>query len=380
MSDARPAVLYVDDEWTNRTVFEASYSDRFRIIVVGSGAEALEVMKKEVVACLVTDQRMPEMSGNELLERAKASHPNVIRVVVTAYSDHEPILKAVNDGLVARYVVKPYEADELGRILDWAVGAFSLGAHVQARLLAAERLISLGGMAGSVLHEIRNQIGYPKSNTAYLQDAAKHAGELAKLVEKHGKDLTPGAKASLADLAIELPQLADDSMEGIVRVEAILSSFRRVLKGEQSSATADPHEAISHTLTLLGTISKDVRTAYEGPEKPPRVAIDETELIQVLLNLGRNAIQAYPPAKAGRVVFSLAVVDRRVAFTVADDGPGMSAEVLAKVGTEYFTTKPEGTGLGIAQCRRAVAKAGGELSIESTVGKGTTIRFSLPVA
>src|SRR5207253_10931085 len=107
---------------------------------------------------------------------------------------------------------------------------------------------------------------------------------------------TPAAKESLADLAVELPQLADDSMEGIKRVETILASFRRVLKGGGSgSGTADPRDAIAHTLTLLDTTTKDVQVVYEGPEKLSHVAMDETELIQVLLNLGRNAVQAYPP-------------------------------------------------------------------------------------
>src|SRR6476659_1984512 len=96
-------VLYVDDERANRIVFEQSFNKKFRIKSVDSGEAALAVIAEEPVAVLVTDQRMPGMSGDELLVRFKSLSPDTIRIVVTAYSDLDPILRAVNEGLVVRY-------------------------------------------------------------------------------------------------------------------------------------------------------------------------------------------------------------------------------------------------------------------------------------
>ena len=108
-----PLVLYVDDERPNRIVFEQSLKTEFRIKTVGDGRSALELMAKEDVAVLVTDIRMPEMDGLELLAFAKERHPDALRMVITAFSDIDPILRAINEGLVARYIVKPFERDEL---------------------------------------------------------------------------------------------------------------------------------------------------------------------------------------------------------------------------------------------------------------------------
>ena len=71
-------------------------------------------------------------------------------------------------------------------------------------------------------------------------------------------------------------------------------------------------------------------------------------------------------------------VGESVRLTVDDNGAGMSAEILGKVGTPFFSTRPEGTGLGVAQCRRLVEGAGGTFSIESVEGQGTTVTFTIP--
>ena len=386
MSETRQkhAILYVDDEWANRIVFEQNFNDRFRVVCAGSGPEALERMGKDSIACLVTDQRMPEMTGNELLRLAKEQFPQVIRVVVTAYSDLDPILKAVNDGLVARYIVKPWVKEELDKVLDWALEVFTIGAEssaVQLRLIKSERLITLGSMAGSVLHEIRNLISPAKNNAAYLRDAAQHSQALATLLAEHGKSLPEAARSALADLAEELPSLSEDMVEGIAKLEDVLVSYRKVLKDDSGTkGTADPKEAIRYALTLLRPMVKGIEIDFDGPERLPRVGLGQTELTQVMINLGQNAVQAFPKNAFGRVSVVASVENGQVAFAISDNGPGIPPDVLAKVGTAFFTTKEEGTGLGIAQCRRLVANAGGEFSLESTVGKGTTVRFHLPIA
>lgn len=120
-------ILYVDDEPGNRLVFEQSFSDRFEIISVASGEEAIQQLEKRSFAVVVTDQRMHGMTGNELLGRVKRLYPDIIRVVVTAYDDVDPILQAVNQGLVARYVTKPWRRAELAELLRWAVDAYAVG-------------------------------------------------------------------------------------------------------------------------------------------------------------------------------------------------------------------------------------------------------------
>ena len=109
---------------------------------------------------LVTDQRMPGMTGHELLEKTRALYPDVIRIVITAYGDVDPILRAVNDGLVARYLVKPWDRAELEQILAWGLEANALARRdsaLQLRLMQTERLVTVGSIGASVVHDSRQQ-------------------------------------------------------------------------------------------------------------------------------------------------------------------------------------------------------------------------------
>ena len=122
--------------------------------------------------------------------------------------------------------------------------------------------------------------------------------------------------------------------------------------------------------------------AYDGPRELPRVRMPATELTQVLINLVANGAQAVAARGEphGRVSIKATEVTGMLVLEVRDSGIGMPPDVLKRVGTPFFTTREQGTGLGVAQCQRLVGTAGGRMSIASEVGKGTTVTISLPVA
>src|SRR5919202_4473001 len=98
--DEAPAVLYVDDEHINLRVFEANFRTRFTVVTADSGPDALEILaqRSAQIAVLITDQRMPGMSGVELLERARDAFLEVRRMLITAYSDMQAAMDGVNRG------------------------------------------------------------------------------------------------------------------------------------------------------------------------------------------------------------------------------------------------------------------------------------------
>src|SRR5690606_21323367 len=154
-------VLYVDDERPNRIVFEQSLKSEFRIKCVADAKSALDVLTNEEVAVLVTDIRMPDIDGIELCRIAKERHPQTLAMVITAFSDIDPILRAINEGLVARYIIKPFERDELMQVLRWATELWSFGnesAELLRRMLETERLASLGGLTALYVHDLRTPI------------------------------------------------------------------------------------------------------------------------------------------------------------------------------------------------------------------------------
>ena len=119
-------MIVVDDEPDQLQAFRLNFRRDFDLKLASSGAEALALLEQDEASVLLTDQRMPGMTGVELLERAKEIRPDTVRMVVTAFKDASSILDAVNKGDVYRYVVKPWNADELRITIQRAVERFEL--------------------------------------------------------------------------------------------------------------------------------------------------------------------------------------------------------------------------------------------------------------
>lgn len=377
-------VLYVDDEKSNRVVFEKQFGKMFAIRVAESGEQALGILATEPVAVVVTDQRMPGMSGNELLQQVKHRYPRVVRMIVTAYSDLDPILRAVNEGLVARYVVKPWVRSELETILAWGVEAFAIGreqSEVQLRLLQSERLITLGSITSAVLHDMGNVANHMMANAERLRQHALLSTALDRLARSEG--IEESVRKGLQDLAEELPGIAQDLCDGAAMLDGLSKAKSRLLGARAEPSTpANPADAARYAIGIFRTVAAHAELVNEVPESLPRVRLGWTELLQVLINLLSNALQASPPkpARGGRIVVQAAEEADRVRFLVCDEGRGMTAQELARAGTLFWSTRPEGTGLGLAQCKRIVEGAGGKLAIDSKPGAGTSVTFTVPRA
>lgn len=111
--DKNFTILYVDDEQQNLISFKASFRREYKIITATSAAEGLEVLRSQPVQMVISDQRMPEMTGVEFFEKILPEFPTIIRVVLTGYSDVAAIINAINKGQVYRYITKPWDDDEV---------------------------------------------------------------------------------------------------------------------------------------------------------------------------------------------------------------------------------------------------------------------------
>src|ERR1700722_15081081 len=106
-------ILVVDDEKDIIDSIERQFRKKYRILKTTSGIEALRLMQKETVHLILSDQRMPEMTGVQLFERAQKIQPDAIRILLTGYTDVESVIAAINTGHIYRYVTKPWDPTEL---------------------------------------------------------------------------------------------------------------------------------------------------------------------------------------------------------------------------------------------------------------------------
>ena len=106
-------IIVVDDEPSNLRVLERLFRHDYEVITAESGEEALRLLSEHDAALVITDQRMPNMTGVELLKRTADIRPHMVRIILTGYTDIETLVEAINSGLVYKYVTKPWNNEEL---------------------------------------------------------------------------------------------------------------------------------------------------------------------------------------------------------------------------------------------------------------------------
>ncbi|RKD14421.1 two-component system response regulator [Pelobium manganitolerans] len=113
MSEQKITILYVDDEENNLFSFKANFRMKYKVYTAISGDEALEIMEKQAIDIIITDQRMPKMTGVEFLEKVLEKYPDPMRILLTGYADMNAVVDAVNKGKIFHYLTKPWNEEEL---------------------------------------------------------------------------------------------------------------------------------------------------------------------------------------------------------------------------------------------------------------------------
>jgi DNA-binding NtrC family response regulator len=119
-------VLYVDDEINNLNSFKAAFRRDFDIYVAQSAREGRKILDTNEIGVIITDQRMPGMTGIEFLESILAIYPDTIRILLTGFSDMNAVMDAINRGQVYKYLVKPWQNEELKLYIQNALEIYSL--------------------------------------------------------------------------------------------------------------------------------------------------------------------------------------------------------------------------------------------------------------
>ncbi len=365
-------VLYVDDERNNLTVFRLVFSDEFTVRTAQSGEEALAILASEPVAVLLADQRMPGMTGITLAERVKEMHPEVVRMIVTAFVDTRAALDAINRGEVYRFISKPWREEELRAVLRTGVDLFALGnlvGDLQLKMLRSERLASIGFATAGITHDMKTPLGTITLGVDRL------TRQLARVEEAHGA----------CSLTAEMRKVMGDCKDAARQLKSLVESIRVHVKDPPSARElVRPAELADSALRLCrAEILSRAQLTFERGDAPP-VEGDPVQLGQVLLNLLINAAQSIDPGSGAgqRVVLRVGAVDGEALIEVSDSGRGIPPDLMPRIFEPFFTTRPDegGTGLGLAIVREIVHRHGGRIDVRSAAGRGTTFSVRLPAA
>jgi signal transduction histidine kinase len=238
---------------------------------------------------------------------------------------------------------------------------------IEAQLVIADRLASVGTVAAGVAHEINNPLAFVIGNLEYI------AEELA-LPELDIQQLPELRKALAA------------TIDGAHRVKHIVRDLKSFARSDGDTSIPIDINALADTaLSMVRNELRHHARVVKAYGKVPRVIGNEGRLVQVLVNLLQNAAHAIPAGDAETNSVTIATgmtASGAATIEVRDTGSGIPPDVAARVFDPFFTTKPigVGTGLGLAICQKLVTGLGGRIEFDTAVGKGTTFRIVLPAA
>ncbi|MCV3213690.1 response regulator [Plectonema radiosum NIES-515] len=157
-SNSKPKILVVDDEPDNLDLLYRTFYRDYQVLKASSGLAALELLQQEgEVSVIISDQRMPMMSGTEFLSLTATQYPDIIRIILTGYTDVEDLVEAINAGKVFKYVTKPWEAEELKTVVRQALDTHNV---LKTRTRELTRTLRQESLLNSVTNTIRSALDY----------------------------------------------------------------------------------------------------------------------------------------------------------------------------------------------------------------------------
>lgn len=263
--------------------------------------------------------------------------------------------------------------------------------QAQQKLLQSEKLASIGQLAAGVAHEINNPIGYVHSNIGslerYIDDLFKVLASYECLVRESDHHTASKLETIRRDSDVEflkedIPALVRESKEGIARVKKIVQDLKDFSHVDLSDEWqwADLHKGLDSTLNIVGNEIKYKADVVKEYGDLPEVECMPSQLNQVFMNLLVNAAHAIGPDR-GNIILRTGADGSNVWVEVSDTGCGIPEHLRTKIFDPFFTTKPigKGTGLGLSMSYGIVQAHGGQLEVESEVGRGSTFRMVLPI-
>lgn len=354
-------ILFVDDEELHAEIFTLNFADRYTILTATSGSDALEIIATHPdIGIILSDHRMPGMSGVELLSRIYQLNPDTIRIIVTAFAEIANLLDAINCGHIYHFVTKPWNPTELAIVLEQSVKVYTLTAE-NKRLSIEHR----------EMHEKLRQLSL---HLIHAQEDERRALAM-ELHDDIGQNLI-ALKMQFENFCGHLPLGGDDD------AEETRSIFKKTLQ-QTIESTRDVCEQLSPTIVekfgldqaingFINDFCRDYRLTFSGEGLYVENLLNKKDqhqvyriLQEVFNNIGKHSVTDH-------IFVASAVEDSWLSISVTDFGRGFDPVKKSK-------SKALRSGRGLTTIQARATILGGRVEIHSKVGKGTTVTLKVPV-
>lgn len=359
MSEEQIRVLYIDDEVQNLNLFKACFRHDFHIFLAKSAVEGIAHLEQQDIHVIVSDQKMPGITGVQFFESILPKFPDPVRILLTAYTDEQALVDAINKGQIFRYLRKPWEEEDLRMTIRSAFQSFSTSRRMleqNAELL--KRNDELNRFVYSASHDLKAPLGSIQG----ILDLAKMEGE--------------------EDNAAQYLSLIERSVK---QLEVFIHNIIQYYKNTQLKEQLDRIDFQKMVAEIL--------ESYKYYQFTPLIDF-RTEIVQedqfvgdtfrihtILNNLLSNAIKYQrkdEPAKYVRI--SVKTSPEEVYIRVEDNGIGIPAEHLNQIYNMFFraTSENSGSGMGLYILNEALSKISGKIAVDSRMEAGTVFEVTVP--
>jgi signal transduction histidine kinase len=380
----KPVLVLVDDEFDVLLSLQDLLRMDYQVYAFRQGPEALEFLRTTPhVHVILSDQRMPGMSGVEVLREAMAIRPETTRLLFTAYSDLHTVVDAINHGNVFRYLAKPYDPDYLSAVVRQAVEHHDLIVEKNALLAELQRsnakLVEANRVKGAFIEVASHELNTPLTVVLGMIDLWRMSqSATASPIERQWVDRIGAAAGRLARTV--------DRMLKLVRNRDFAQSLN-----VETVELGPIAERVVEELTPYLELRRQKVTIHLDPALGS-IEVDPSKIADVLINLLANAVKFTPDCGTIRLeAHPQPNSAREFRVEVTDEGTGVPQcdqehlfepfftgfDTLRHSSGDYEFGK-RGIGLGLCLVKTFVQLHGGRVEVSSTPGSGSTFAFVLP--
>ena len=389
--ESKYTLLYVDDEYNNLVVFENTFFTHYNILTAISGQEALKIIRRNEIHLIITDQKMPGMTGIELLEEISPEFPDIPSMIITAYSDIDFIIPAINKCGIFSYILKPWDSRDLKITIDNALAKHQLSRDnklllenlrnanedlerkVNDRTVELnnknEELMAINSLKDKLFTVISHDLRQPVLSFEVLMETIRSYQD--NLTKEKIESLTTAIQSQLTEVK--------DLMDNLLNWAMVQMQYHELNKQE-----FDLGNSLKRNLELYRDQANEKRIKLNLLESKDKEYVngDENMYDVVLRNLLSNAIKFTD--RDGKIDCSIDHTKSYMVVSIKDNGRGIPKETKDKLFNNMEmvstrgTAKEKGIGIGLKLCKEFVEMQGGKISFESEVGEGSLFSFTVP--
>jgi two-component system, sensor histidine kinase and response regulator len=364
------SILCVDDEVDNVDALERLFRRKFKVLKATSAAQALDLLAQHPVTVIISDQRMPQMTGVEFLSESIKTHPSAIRILLTGYTDIDSVISAINAGQIYRYVTKPWDPVDLSNAVDKAIERFEIGEELieknRALQAALEELQTLDQAKNQFMVLVNHELKTPLTSMLSFSDLLAETrldSDQARMLSR------------IKGAALRLQEMINDALEFVSAETAQTRlDMKPVPASKLFSKTSVPE--------MIEALAASRQVGFEFEVENQDVVCDEKTIRNVFRRLAHNAAKF---ANAGsNIVIRGQSVGERYEVAIINQGPAIDEKRVAQL-MKPFTLNENalnhsvGTGLGLP-ISQALLKLHGTSLRFSTSDTVVSVAFDLKLS